>query len=98
MFREWLRLKNLGSERKFYLINNEICMDYFIRYESLESGIEHVCNLLGIPFCESEIPRLKTGKRNHSISFPEFYNDESVRIVREKYKFELDYFGYDFPG
>jgi hypothetical protein len=80
------------------VIDGEICVDYFIRFEDLSGGIKHVCNRLDIPFEPEKIPKLKTGVRKSEIPLREYYDAETVRIVRNLYKFELDNFGYDEPS
>ena len=84
-------------DRNKYLINGEICIDFFIRYEDLENGIKHVCDKLGVPFETENIPRLKSGMRNNQLSLNEFYDSETINIVNELYAFELEYFGYTAP-
>ena len=71
-------------------------MDYFIRYESLESGIEKVSRMLGIDFQPERILKLKSGMRDSSIPVKDYYDRETRAIVEGIYRFELDYFGYDF--
>ena len=85
-------------DRNKYLIDGEICIDYFIRYEDLENGIKHVCDKLEVDFESENIPRLKSGIRNKQLSVNEFYDSETVDIVSELYAFELDYFGYAAPA
>lgn len=97
-FRNWI--KNGGSvvDRDKYLINGDICIDYFVRYENLDNGIENVCNLLNIKFESETIPKLKTGFRNREISLKEFYDEETIELVCRKYAFELEYFNYNAPA
>ena len=96
-FRSWL--SNGGSiiDRDKYLINREICVDYFIRYEDLGNGIKHVCDLLNIPFEPERIPSLKSGLRNRKIPLREFYDDQTIQIVIGLYEFEIEKFGYSMP-
>jgi hypothetical protein len=79
------------------MIKGEICVDYFIRYEELENGIQHVCNVLNIPFEPERIPRLKSGLRNGKIPLRDFYNDQTIEIVMRLYEFEIEKFGYSMP-
>jgi hypothetical protein len=96
-FRNWIKGGGAVFDRDKYLINGEICIDYFIRYENLEDGIAYVCNLRNMPFEPEGIPKLKAGFRNREISLKEFYDEETIQIVKQRYKFEIEYFNYDAP-
>jgi hypothetical protein len=95
-FRKWL-LNTKFVDRYAYLIDGEICMDYFIRYESLYDGVKHICTELNIPFDFSKVPQLKTKFRNREIPLYDFYDADSIELVKKLYRFELDYFGYCAP-
>ena len=96
-FELWVSNGKLAIDRNKYLIDNVISVDYFIRYESLHAGIEHVCNVLGIPFEPEKIPRLKSGIRAGAFSVADYYTPRSIEIVATAYEFELDHFGYMKP-
>ena len=93
-FRSWLRNGGSIIDRDKYLIKGEICVDYFIRYEDLENGIKHVCNVLDIPFESERIPRLKSGLRNRKIPLHDFYDEQTIQIVMRLYEFEIETFDY----
>jgi hypothetical protein len=96
-FRNWIKGGGIVLDRDKYLINREICIDYFIRYENLENGIAYVCNLRNMPFEPERIPRLKASFRNREIPLREFYDEETIQIVSQRYKFEIECFNYDAP-
>ena len=97
-FRRWLRGINIKQtiwDRDKYMIGGKICVDYFIRFEKLFEGISEVCNKLNIPQPKKgDIPRLKTGRRKHDVSFKDFYDEKCAKKVRDAFKFELEYFNY----
>jgi hypothetical protein len=95
-FRHWLKQGGIVMDRDTYVIDDKICIDYFIKYESLNNGIRHVCDTLGIPFEPERIPALKTGVRDKSIPIRDFYDKDSVEMVKNIYAFELDFFNYDY--
>jgi hypothetical protein len=97
-FRTWLREGGGNIDRDVYMIGEDVCMDFFIRYESLEEGMRHVCERIGVAYEPESLAWLKGGYRDHSIPLPEFYDSKTREIAAEKYAFELDYFGYEFPG
>ncbi len=82
----------LGRDK--YMIDGKICVDFLIRYEGLENGVQHVCQRLGVPFRPQELPGLKRGFRDQSIPLGSFYTPELERQVEEAYEFELSEFGY----
>jgi hypothetical protein len=97
-FRSWMRAGGAIIDRDKYLINGDICVDFFIRFEDLENGIKDVCNKLGIAFEPNRIPYLKSGIRSQEFSLNEFYDPETIDIVNKLYEFELNYFGYSVPS
>ena len=84
-------------DRNKYMINGDICIDFFIKYEDLENGIKHVCDKLDIAFEPENIPNFKSGMRNKQFSLSEFYDPETINIVNQLYEFELNYFEYTAP-
>ena len=96
-FRQWLKNGGETKDQNAYLINGEVAVDYFIRYEDLHQGVKHVCAVLGIPFDSATIPKLKTQFRNRTIPLDKFYDKETIQIVKERYRFELEYFDYSLP-
>jgi len=98
-FRSWVKNGGLElvNDRNKYIIDGEVCIDYFIRYETLHDDIKYVCNHLSIPFIPSQIPKYKTGVRKHIIPIADYYDEETKKIILEQYDWELDYFGYVLP-
>jgi hypothetical protein len=96
-FRSWIRSGGSIIDRNKYVMDGEICLDYFIRFEDLQAGIEHVCRILDIPFEPEKIPQLKSGIRKNEIPLYEYYDAETIRIVKRLYKYELETFGYREP-
>ncbi len=96
-FRSWIRKGGAGGvivDRDKYLINEQECIDYFIRFENLHEGIKHVCERLSIPFEPSRLPEFKKGIRSHIIPIQDYYDHETEQIVRKIYAWELKRFGY----
>lgn len=86
--------KGLIVDRDKYMIDNKICIDFFIKYESLEADLQLVCTKIDIPFQKDRLPRLKSQFRPRDVCIEDFYNQKIERLVRETYKFEFEYFGY----
>lgn len=96
-FQEWVSNGDRIIDRDKYLIDGEVCVDFFIRQESLAAGIEQVNTILGIDDVKKEIPRFKTHHRPKTIAINQFYDAKTEAIVRSEYEWELDYFDYDMP-
>ena len=97
-FLAWLKAGRFVGDQDKYLIDGAVCVDYFIRYESLLDGLKEVCRKLGIGRDVAELARLKSQSRLADRHFSEFYDEEARRIVAEAYAFELDHFGYGSRG
>ena len=89
-------LHNLVLDRDIYMINKEVCIDFFIRYENLTEDISQVCRLLDINFDSSKIGKYKSSFRKTKIDFHDYYNEESKNIVKQAYAWEIDKFNYSF--
>ena len=96
-FRSWVASGAAIIDRDKYLIDGEVCVDYFIRYEDLENGVRHVSERIGVPFEPERIPRLKSGVREEAIPLGAFYDEATIQIVERLYAFELERFGYQAP-
>jgi len=96
-FRQWISRGVTAVDRDKYMIDDSLCMDYFIRFEDLEDGVRYVCDRVNASFEPKSIPHLKAKARDRSIPLREFYDGETARLVRKAYAFEIDQFGYDLP-
>jgi hypothetical protein len=97
-FRDWLKRRRAPMDRDMYTIAGRLCVDYFIRFEDLAGGIRDVCARVDIPFAPEKIPKLKSGIRSHDIPLRDYYDADSLVIVKKLYGFELETFGYHEPG
>ena len=84
-------------DRTKFIIDGNICVDQFIRFEALEHDIRLVCERVGVPFEHNRIPRLKTGIRKHNSPMDAYYDKETVDFVATEYSFEIEYFNYPLP-
>lgn len=97
-FRKWIRDGGKISDRDKYLIDGAVCVDFFIRYEALIEDLQKVCEILAIPYEPEKLGSFKKGRRDHLIRWPEYYDEETERIVAEEYAWELEKFGYPLPS
>ncbi len=96
-FRSWIAKGGSIIDRDKYLIDGKICVDYIINFDNLHEGMQHVCDLLSMPFEPSRIPELKKGIRLNKIPIIEYYDKETEELVRKTYSFEIEKFGYNIP-
>ncbi len=97
-FRNWFEGTLSAHNRKAYTINGKLCLDYFIRFEDLATGIEFVCERLGLPFDAEKIPQLKTAKRDKSVPISDLFTPDMRSVVEKAYEAEIREFGYGFPA
>lgn len=94
-FRSFVQVPHLQSDRGMYTINDKLAVDYVIRFEDLRNGIHEVCNKLAIPFDKNRIPHLKPSAIARDIPFNELYDERRQAVMKRKFKFEIETFGYD---
>lgn len=97
-FRTWCAGENLVQDTNKYLIDGNVVVDKFIRYENLKEDISSICNLLNIEASIDDLKSLKTLKMSRSIKMKDLYDEATKSIVEKEYSFELEYFKYKFPS
>jgi hypothetical protein len=80
------------------MIDGRECVDELIRFEDLPGGIARVSDRLGIPFDPQRIPTCKMGVRHQRIPIRDYYNDETMALVRRLYAWKFARFGYEMPA
>lgn len=82
---------------KIHTIDDAPICDFYIRYETLEDDIRHVCSTLGITeYNLNDLPTFKKGSRRLDKHYSEYYTDETRDIVSKKFQKEIQFFGYSF--
>jgi hypothetical protein len=97
-FRSWIQRGGQVFDRDKYLINDEVCIDYFIQYEHLNDGIEYVNSELGIVNYGRQLPTFKSGIRLNKNLTREFFDSKTENLVRKMYAWEFARFGYEMPN
>ncbi|MBB4954598.1 hypothetical protein H4S14_002487 [Agrobacterium vitis] len=95
-FGDWVK-RNIDGffDRSVYVIDGQVVMDDFIRYETLLADLKRICERVGVEYNPQNLGSYKTGFRVRKEQFESYYDAETSEIVRNVFGFELEYFGYD---
>jgi hypothetical protein len=85
---------NWETNDRFYMIEDEFCADYVIRYESLTESFNELCDRLQLP--RIDLPQLKTGIRPTQHHYSDYYDDETKEVVAVRHQNDIRIFGYTF--
>ncbi len=91
-FNEFLMSDEFENNDRFYIIDDQLCVDFVVRYESLLEDLGEVCKRIGLP--SVDLPNLKTGFRQKRHHYSEYFDEENKAIVAEKHKNDIRLFGY----
>lgn len=84
-----------NTERPYWFSPaGEPLADFYLRYESLETDYETLCQRLGM--AHEALPKLRVGQRDRSKPYWEYYSEDTRDIVARKFDREIDYFSYEF--
>lgn len=78
----------------FYILddNYKVTVDFIGKIENFQSDFDYVCDILNKPKCE--LPHIL--KSNINKHYTEYYDEDTYNIVLNKYKQDIEYFGYTF--
>ncbi|MES0489290.1 MAG: sulfotransferase family 2 domain-containing protein [Leptospirales bacterium] len=96
-FRSWIQHGGWVNDRDKYMIDNRVCVDYFILFEDIENGIKEVCKKNDIPYHSKQVPRFKSKFRKDDFSLTDYYDSKTIELVSGLYDFEIKKFGYQCP-
>lgn len=71
--------------------NGNLLVDYIGRFETLQKDFDYICDRIG----KEKIILPHVYKTDH-VHYTEYYDDELMNIVGEKFKRDIDFFGYKF--
>jgi hypothetical protein len=93
-FSDWVHSAPLPKDQYIYVIDNAPAVDRFVRYETLQADLAAVCGDLALPWEPASLGQFKSGFRLREEHFSLYYNAKTSKLVRDFYKWELDYFKY----
>ena len=85
-------------DRDKYVLDGEFCLDDVIRFESLQSDVQRICEKLSLPYDAARLPKFKSGIRRPEATPERLFTPPARRVVEETYAYELKQFGYEFPA
>jgi len=74
-------------------IDGKININAYIRFENLQEDFNEICDRIGIP--HTLLPHKNKSRRT---CYMKYYSEETMLLVKEKFKNEIDYFGYSFDS
>jgi hypothetical protein len=96
-FLHWLKEIGPPIDRDKYMIDGQVCIDDFIRYETLYVDIERICVRLRLPWDPSLLPFFKRGMRRQTAQISNLYTPAAIDLVARLYDFEINHFDYNLP-
>jgi hypothetical protein len=72
--------------------NGNVLVDFVGRFERLQDDWKTVCDRLGI---DETLPHANKNPERAK-HYTEYYTEETQQIIAEKFKVDIDYFGYEF--
>lgn len=94
LFSAFVKTDQSPNNDRFYTIDDQLCVDYVIRYETLPEDYRKLCRRLGLPIID--LPRLKGGVRKGRYHYSDYYDEETKDIVAKKHKNDIRLFQYKF--
>lgn len=85
MFEKWCYVDLMQDS------NGHQAIDFVGRFENLQNDFDKICDMIGISCCQ--LPLRNTTDHNH---YTEYYDNETRRLVSEKFARDIDHFGYKF--
>ena len=85
------RIHSWPLYRHVFKSKNFFAIDFIGRYENLQNDFDYVCKHLGVSKCK--LCHRKKGNHEH---YTEYYDDECIELVANKFAVDIKRFGYTF--
>lgn len=91
-------VKTFKSDRNKYSINEKFSLDGVIFFENLLEDVEKTIETVEVDAKIEEMPTIKSGNRINNYETHEYYSKNSKKYIEKEFSFEMEVFGYVFPG
>lgn len=75
-----------------YSMDGELLVDYVGKFEKIDKDFNEICSRIGI---SATLPRLNV---SNTVPYQQFYNEETIELVRRTFEPDIRLFGYDFEN
>ena len=89
---DWRIHNDLTLQKSFFYSNDECLMDFVGKFENLEEHFLGICNILNI---DAKLPYLNKSRVDNR--FINFYSANSIEMIHQAYKDDIELFGYSKP-
>ena len=96
-FRDWIFTRQFLDDWPIYTLDDTLCMDYVIRYERFQAGIEEICRRLDVPFEPEKLLHMKGEYNPKLVPFGEYFDRDTAQLAEGVYARQLELFGYRAP-
>ena len=86
------RYDHVRSQLDFITIDDELRVDLIGGFETLSQDFKVLCEMIGVD--DTELPHHKKG--DYVKPYTEYYNEETISLVAEKYKKDISIFNHEF--
>lgn len=95
-FHDFIRRFKKGwyNEQFYFDSQGKPCCNYYMKFEDLEEEYRRICERLGIQY--EALPKTKNIPRKNTRHYSFYYDPQTISLVRDKFKKEIDFFGYEF--
>ena len=98
IFSRWTQYEYLSNNGKE---DGKILLNHVGKFETFEEDFDIIASDLGIPERYATLPRKNASTKekdatNSRAYYEEYYTDKARKIVEERYKKDLEYWGYEF--
>ena len=94
-FNSWCKRKDFPTDFNSYSEDDKVIVNSIFRYENLIEDLYRVCEKLSIPW-DGKLTKEKGDSRKSEKHYRDYYNDESIELVRQEFSREIELFGYEF--
>lgn len=86
------------NNQVWWFEDSDINVNYMGNIKTLNHDFTNICSILNIPMPISKGGMINLPKRNTTkhLHYTEYYDDETLSIIQDKYSQDINYFGFEF--